>query len=237
MSTSEYHEGVLAAEGLLSWWRDAGVDIAIGEVHYGWLAATTKQSAAFNMLISPVADAIPQTLDALIDHLMTADIVDAGPPSRRIGPAGSLASGLMILTDHPDTDDLDTGALLSSPVFTKMLAAIGKDRSSVYIASLCPGRPITGRLSDESISALTAFAKQHIALAAPKQLWLVGSAASRAILGFDDATARGKLHKVNHAGLILDTIATAHPRMFGESPSRKATAWGEMQRLMLKEDV
>ena len=87
------------------------------------------------------------------------------------------------------------------------------------------------------MGGLAVLAKQHIGYVAPKQLWLVGGAASRAILGVDDATAKGKLHKVNHLGTIMAAIVTAHPRMFDGSKSRKAAAWAEMQRLIVREDA
>lgn len=225
------------AESYLGWWRDAGVDVAVGETPHDWLGAALKKTGAKIEPASTAPTPVPQTLEAFVDHLMTGEIVDAGPTFRRVRPAGDPASDLMILTDYPDADDMISGELLGDPVFAKMLAAIGQSRTSVYIASLCPGRPMTGRLSDENLNTLAVLAKQHIALIAPKQLWLVGSAASRAILGIDDAAARGKLHSVNHLGGIMQVIATAHPRMFAESKSRKATAWGEMQRLLPKEPV
>lgn len=226
-----------AAASLLGWWRDAGVDVAVGEAPHDWLGATIAEKPSKSETPPPPASIMPQTLDALVDHLMTGDIPDAGPANRRVRPAGNPDRDLMILTDFPDPADVSSGELLGDQVFTKMLEAIGKDRSSVYIASLCPGRPMTGRLSEDSVAALTVLAKLHITLAAPKQLWLVGSAASRAILGVDDAAAKGKLHKVNHIGAIMDAIATAHPRMFDGSKSRKAAAWAEMQRLLPRDDV
>lgn len=224
----------IAAETYLGWWRDAGVDVVVGDMPHDWLGISMTKTAT---KAAPVAEPVLQTLQAFVDYLMTGEIADAGPTPRRVRPSGNPASDLMILTDFPDAGDVISGELLGDPVFTKMLAAIGQSRSSVYIASLCPGRPMTGRLSDESIHELAVLAKQHVALIAPKQLWLVGSAASRAILGVDDAAARGELHRVNHAGAIVHAIATAHPRMFAAYKSRKAAAWVEMQRLLPKENV
>ncbi len=226
-----------AAASLLGWWRDAGVDTVIGEKPHDWLGAAVAAKPAKAHALAVTTVTLPQSLDALVDHLMTGDIPEAGPANRRVRPAGVLASDLMILTDFPDPADSESGDLLDDPVFTKMLDAVGRSRETVYIASLCPGRPMTGRLSSESLDALSALAKQHIALVAPKQLWLVGSAASRAILGVDDAAAKGKLHDVNFSGTIMKAIATAHPRMFDGSKSRKAAAWAEMQRLIVREDA
>jgi uracil-DNA glycosylase len=226
-----------AAASLLGWWRDAGVDTAISEKPCDWLNATAASKPAKLEANATQFAPVPQSLTALVDHLMTADIAEAGPANRRVSPSGDPASDLMILTDFPDPADNASGELLGDPVFAKMLEAIGRNRSSVYIASLSPGRPIIGRLSENAITTLAVIAKQHISYIAPKQLWLVGGAASRAILGVDDAAARGKLHKVNHLGTIMDAIATAHPRMFDGSKSRKAAAWAEMQRLLPRDDA
>ena len=227
-----------AATSLLGWWQDAGVDTAISEVPHNWLSATLPIKA--NVIASsaaPPASLVPQTLDALIDHLMTGDIPDAGPPKRRVRPTGDPLSTLMVLVDFPESADVESGQPLCDAIFDKMLGAVGFDRNSAYVALLCPGRPMTGRLSDDSVASLAVLARQHLALVSPKQLWLIGGAASRAILGVDDASARGKLHKVNQNGVIMDAIATAHPRMFEGSQSRKSAAWTEMQRLVAKEAV
>ena len=222
---------------MLGWWRDAGVDVAVGETPHDWLgvAATTKPTNS--PVTEPVVAALPQTLDALIDHLMTGDVPDAGPSNRRVRPSGDPASDLMILADFPDAADIEAERPLADPIFDKMLDALGRTRATVYVATLCPGRPMTGRLTSETVDTLAVLAKQHIAFVAPKQLWLVGGAASRAILGIDDATAKGKLHDVNVSGTIMETISTAHPRMFDGSKARKAAAWTEMQRLMIREDA
>jgi uracil-DNA glycosylase len=226
-----------AAASLLAWWRDAGVDTAVGEMPHDWLGSAPITKAAATKDAEPVVAALPQTLDALIDLLMTGDLPDAGPSRRRLRPSGSPSSDLMILADFPDAADSEAGYPLADPVFDKMLSALGRTRDTVYIAMLSPGRPMTGRLSPDTLEILAPLARQHIAFAAPKQLWLVGNAASRAILGVDDATAKGKLHSVNHLGTITDAIATAHPRMFDGSKSRKAAAWVEMQRLIVRDDA
>jgi uracil-DNA glycosylase len=224
-----------AATSLLRWWADAGVDAVVGDVPYDWLSIG-KPVKPSGVPDQPVAVRV-RTLLELTNHFMTGDIPEAGPPSRRITPSGDPTSDLMILVDFPDAADVDTKTLLSDPIFDKMLVALGRDRSSIYIASLCPGRPMTGRIAEDSLEELAPLARQHIGMIGPKQLWLMGTAASRAILGISDAEAKGNLHHVNHDGITMDVIATAHPRMFDGSKSRKAAAWAEMQRLILREDV
>lgn len=214
------------AASIFRWWDDAGVDTLVTESRHDWLG-TRKQ-------VTPRATA-PLTHAEFVAWLKTADLPEAGPPHRRLMPAGDPASDLMILADFPEAADIESGEHLSgalSSLFGRMLGALGRDRDSVYVATLCPGRPPSGRLAQESVDELAETALRHIGFIAPKQLWLMGSAASRAILGIDDARAKGKLHSVNLDGVIIRTIATAHPRFFEGSKARKAAAWAEMQRLM-----
>lgn len=142
----------------------------------------------------------------------------------------------MVLTDMPDAVDIEQQLLLSGSLealFDRMLAAMAESRATSYLASLCPGRPPSGQIGAEHLSLLATMARHHIALVAPKRLWLMGKSASCAILGMSDAEARGRLHTLNIGGAMLPTIATAHPRLFEGSPSRKSAAWAEMQRLLI----
>jgi uracil-DNA glycosylase len=229
--TFRHHE----ATSLLRWWHDAGVDVAVSESACDWLGKAIAANRVVPEQVMAPAAPLPITYEAFREWLATADFAESGPASRRLPPTGDPGSELMILADFPDHCDIDAGTPLSgalAELFDKMLSALGRDRSTVYIAALSPGRPMSGRLQQESIVALAEIARHHIALVAPKQLWLMGSAASRAILGIDDAAARGKLHDVNLNGRKVKVIATAHPRFFEGSKARKAAAWTEMQRLM-----
>ena len=228
-----HHDFSRAADSLLNWWHDAGVGSAVAEAPFDWLGQVKSRAPAAAAIIA--GPAFPGTLTDFTDWLMTSDIVDAGPPRRRVSPSGQQNAPLMVLSDCPDRDDIDAKALFAgplAPLFDKMLAALGHTRNDVYIATLCPGRPVTGRLTGESIATLAPIAYHHIELASPQSLWLVGSAASCAILGIDDARARGSLHEINLNGVSIPTIATAHPRLFEGSKARKAAAWTEMQRLL-----
>ena len=220
------------AKSFIGWWRDAGVDCAISEHPGTWLSLDQPQKPD----VAPVASnkSFP-TLAVLVDHLLTADLPALGSVHGRVSPQGPCPADLMILADLPDAADVAASIPLSDPIVDRMLAAIDQTRAGVYIALVSPGRPPSGRIADENISELANLARRHIDLAAPKQLWLMGSAASRAILAIDEPRARGRLHEVNLNGTIITTIATPHPRMFANSKSAKAAAWAEMQRLIEKE--
>ncbi len=230
----------------LRWWRDAGVDVMIDEMPRQWLTKVTPPGAAKaaprapspSETLPPPAAKLPATREALVSWLATSgDVVEGGLPARRVLPSGDPTSPLMVLSDFPDHGDIEAGHLLSGELgelFDKMLAAIGHDRSTIYLASVAPTRPATGQLNGAALAALGPIACQHAALIAPKQLWVLGSAASRAILGISDLQAHGSLHSVNLNGHMIETVATAHPRFLTDK-DKKRRAWTEMQRLNPRE--
>lgn len=140
----------------------------------------------------------------------------------------------MVVTDMPESGDLDAGRLMSGEVgdlFDRMIGALDLDRTNIYCAPLCPGRPPTGRIDHEWLPELGRIALHHIKLAAPKRVWLLGQATSRAILGTDEAMATGKIQLINQDDSIMEAVATIHPRLLLTNPSRKAGVWKDMQLL------
>jgi DNA polymerase len=222
----------------MRWWRDAGVDVMIDESPRGWLTAAVAGSRRPTVVAPPKVEK-PKSLEALVEWLMTSDeFPEVGPLRRRVRPAGDIGSGLMVLTDLPETADVDSGQLFSgelAPLFEKMLEALGRNRGSIYLASLSTGRPPSGRLSAAALEKLSEAARAHVQFVAPKQLWVLGSAASCAILGMTDVEAHGKLHSINLNDVMVDVVATAHPRILN-SKEKKQRAWVNMQRLIEKDD-
>lgn len=222
---------------LLGWWQEMGVDTLIDEAPTAWLdRARPKPANAAEAPPAKVELRMPSTLPAFTQWLKdNPDIPEAGPPARRIPWSGVAGADLMVMVDLPEPGDADAGQLLSGDVgelFDRMLAALKLDRQSTYLAALCPGRVPTGLLPRESEEKLGEIARQHIALAAPKQVWLMGSAVSRAILGVELVAARGTLHKINHANGIIDAVVSFSPRFLLQNPRRKAEAWADMQMLI-----
>ena len=245
MGTMVDHDTRAHVEAVLDWWRAAGVDTVVDDEPRRWLsdgppslvAATPAESA------TAAPTALPDTLAGFVDWFMRdTTLLASFPIHRRRAPEGSVASGLMIVTDVPEAGDVEAGRLLTGDagqLLDRMLAAIGRDRASIYLATLAPARPPTGRLDDSATDELAPALLRHIALAAPAKLWLLGRAASRAVLGMDEAQATGRLHSVNYEGVKVDMIATVHPRILireaasdrRERPLRKR-AWETMQMLM-----
>jgi DNA polymerase len=141
----------------------------------------------------------------------------------------------MILADMPSGEDCSAGTLISGEagrLFDRMLAAIGRDRNSVYLAALSCIRSPSGQLNSEAMKSCAALARHHIGLAAPKSVLLFGDACAKAMLGLSVPQARGRWHDLpTHAGPVK-ALATIAPRQLLESPRLKALAWADLQMLI-----
>lgn len=226
----------------LDWWREAGVDALIDEAPRNWLAT---EPAPVTLRREPVARAeapaapvldFPDTLAAFETWRLSDAAPEAAWPGARIGAQGSAASGLMILLEMPEREDVPDKLLSGTPgaLFDRMLAAIGRDRASIYLAPMAVVRPISGRIPAETETALATLIRAQVRLAAPKALLIIGNAASRALIGTDVARARGHLHVINHEGRegSATAVASFHPRFLLERPAAKAEAWKDLQLLI-----
>jgi DNA polymerase len=227
-----------AAASALAWWLEAGVDTIAGEEPRDWLRPRSP-AAPLETKAAPVAEAVeelPGQLDLFQAWLASSDRVPhAAPSAPRVCPAGDPAAGLMVMIDMPSAEDCAAGTLLTGEVgrlFDRMLAAIGRDRSSIYFAALSCLRSADGRLTGEPEQHCARLARHHIGLAAPRALLLFGDAASRALLGLSVARARGRWHEVaTHAGAVR-ALATISPRQLLQHPAQKAHAWADLQLLI-----
>jgi uracil-DNA glycosylase family 4 len=206
-----------AAASALDWWAEAGVDALVEDTPRAWLAeaqaAVAARAAPTEKPAVPVT--LPDTLDAF-----EAWGGGAAPP----------AADLAILVDMPEPEDADT--LLSGAagaLFDRMLGAIGRDRSTIYLAALCTVRPFGRRIPPEVEARVAEIARHRLAFTRPKRLLVMGNAASRALLGIDAAAARGRLHVLNHDGGKTETVASFPPRLLLQRPQNKADAWKDLQ--------
>lgn len=224
-----------AAASALQWWDDAGVDMLVDEQPRDWLRPKPKPTAAEP---APAAETgeLPAQLELFRAWLAgSADLPYAAPSAPRICPSGDPASGLMILIDMPSGEDCSAGVLLSGEVgrlFDRMLAAIGRDRDSVYLAALSCLRAPSGAFTSETARECARLARHHIGLAAPKAVLLFGDSCAKALLGLSVVQARGRWHEIEtHAGRIR-ALATLSPRHLLDAPRQKAFAWADLQMLI-----
>lgn len=232
----------------LRWWRDAGVDVIVDEMPRNWLAPDRAPAAkALPRVAEALAPLWPVALPAFRHWLETTEALpDGSRAGRRLLPTGDPGSGMMVLLDMPEPADDAAGTLLSGEpgkLFDAMLAAIGRTRDTIYLASLCLARAPGGRLDGDAFEQLTALARHHVALAAPERLLLIGNFSSRALLGINYASARNRLHAlarqkselVNRDGAHdfnrgdIRAVVTIAPQLLLQNPLHKGQAWKDLR--------
>lgn len=226
-----------AAASALQWWVDSGVDVLVDEQPRNWLK--TKAKPAGEPAPRSAPDSLPGQLSLFEDWLKSSDDVPyAAPAAPRVCPSGDPAAGLMILIAMPEAEDCDSGTLLSGArgrLFDRMLAAIGRDRQSIYLAALSCLRSPDGRFTSAAATRCADLVRHHIGLAAPRALLLFGDAPAKALLGQPMAQARGRWHELaTHAGPVR-TLVTLPPDYLLSQPSAKTYAWADL--LMLREGL
>ena len=223
----------VAADSLITWWREAGVDSAVSEAPRDWLRRRESRIPAATAVALP--DEKPADLTAFHAWLSASPSLPMDRPGAiRVAPQGGEGAKIMLLTDLPDRPDAsgdcpiggEAGALTQ-----RMLAAIGISPSEAYFASLSPFHAPGARFNGE-LEACAAIARDHVRLARPERLVLFGDAPSRALLGEPMVRARGRIHRIEG----VRTIVTFHPRMLLQRPSDKALAWRDLLLLMSEGD-
>lgn len=222
------------AASALSWWVEAGVDTIVAEAPRDWLKSAGESPPAAE--IAPAEAPLPDTLDAFRAWLMADEHIPyAAPSAPRVGPSGDPASGLMIMIDMPAAEDVEAGRLLAGEagrLFDRMLAAIGRGRENIYLASLSPVRTPAGTFDAKSARRLAEIARHHIGLAAPKALLLFGDGCAKALLGDAVAGTRGRWHRLATPAGDIRTLATIRPHKLASQPALKKIAWEDLQMLM-----
>ena len=223
------------AASALSWWLEMGVDIAVQDEARDWLKPAVPKSPASDGKPADapnIAEVSHQTLADLQAWLASSSQLPlASATAKRILPVGPENAPVMLLSDAPTLEDFADSRPIGGEAWaltTRMLAAIGLSADDAYVAPLscfyAPGQ----RLRDADLAECAKVARQHLALAKPERLLLLGDGPCRALLGKPLAAARGHLHKVDG----IPTVATFTPRHLLKRSSDKALAWRDLLLLM-----
>jgi DNA polymerase len=224
-----------AADSLIGWWMEAGVDVAVGERPRDWLRRNQEASPVASP-VTNVAEPNPETLAELREWLASSvQLPLASATARRILPHGPGDAAIMLLSDAPALEDLASGQPIGGDAWQlalKMLGAIGISADEAYSASLSCIHSPGARMSDKDRAECADIARRHIALAKPKRLILFGDGPSKALLGEPLTRARGRVHRIEG----VRAVATFHPRWLLQRPPDKALAWRDLLLLMSEND-
>jgi len=126
----------------------------------------------------------------------------------------------------------------SGQLLDRMLAAIGLDRQSVYIANVIPWRPPGNRTpTPQETEICRPFIERQIELANPKVLVTLGGLSAKLLLNAAEGVLRlrgnWKTH-VTATGTKIPAMPTLHPAYLLRNPAHKKLAWRDFLEVKVK---
>jgi uracil-DNA glycosylase len=227
-------ESIAAAQ---AWWREAGVDLLFHDAPQAWLADETPAAEgpapkAAETPAPPPRPRIggdpgtyPQDLAAFRRWWLEAPSLDAGGINPRLAPRGEAGAAVMMLVPMPEADDRETllsgkeGVLLAS-----LATAMGLEPGQAYLAAALPRHtplPDWERLGAEGLGDVLL---QHIALAAPQRLIVLGTRILP-LLGHDPAQAAPGVSELAIQGRHLPVLASYAPERLLGNARQRAALW------------
>jgi uracil-DNA glycosylase len=263
-----------AAQELIAFYHEAGVDVAIGEEPIDRLAedmppalgapennaasattpTATRERARFSSSAPPAnrARAEPQAPAAPEAAIMAAReaarsaasleelraILDRfegcalrATATQLVFADGNPQARLMFVGEAPGRDEDIEGLPFvgrSGKLLDRMLAAIGLDRKSAYIANIVPWRPPGNRTPTPQETAICLpFTRRQIELVDPDVLVCLGNPSTQTLLSTNEGITktRGRWFRFHAGTREIRAMPTFHPAFLLRNPISKRLAW------------
>ena len=154
---------------------------------------------------------------------------------------GNPNARLMFVGEAPGADEDQQGEPFvgkAGQLLTKIIEAIGLQRSDVYIANVIKCRPPSNRNPEpDEVATCQPFLFAQLDLIRPKVIVALGTFAAHALLGSDAPISRLRGRVQDYRG-GAKLIPTFHPAFLLRTPERKRDVWEDMKkvRALLAED-
>ena len=237
---------------LLRWYEEVGVDASVVDEPGLWTlpqatASPVPTAAEAARPALPAADATALDAAALAGTAKTLEALRAAidrfdgcalkvTATNLVFADGNPEARVMLVGEAPGAEEDRRGLPFvgrAGQLLDRMLAAIGLDRSSVYITNILNWRPPGNRTPNPSeITMCLPFVHRHIALVRPDVLVLLGGTSAKALLTTNDGIMklRGRWFDLAVPGLDapLATMATFHPAYLLRTPLAKRQSWKDL---------
>jgi DNA polymerase len=146
---------------------------------------------------------------------------------------GDRAARWLVIGEAPGAEEDRQGQPFvgrAGQLLNAMLASIGLQRESVYIANILKCRPPGNRdPRAEEVACCLPFLARQIALLQPRLILAVGRIAAQNLLATDSSLARlrGQAHRFGEFNVPL--VVTYHPAYLLRTPSDKRKAWDDLK--------
>jgi uracil-DNA glycosylase family 4 len=156
-----------------------------------------------------------------------------GSASRLVFADGTPGSKLMLIGEAPGAEEDKLGLPFvgrSGQLLDRMLAAIGLDRTQVYIANIVPWRPPGNRTpTPVETQICLPFVLRQIELSNPEVLVTIGQPSTGALLGVQGIMKnRGRWFPFQTGTREIRAVPMLHPAYLLRSPIGKRLAWRDM---------
>ena len=122
----------------------------------------------------------------------------------------------------------------SGKLLDRMIAAIGLDRSTAYIANVIPWRPPGNRTpTPQETQICLPFIQRQIELVNPDVLVTLGNPSTQTLLSTHEGImkTRGRWVDYDTGTRMIRALATFHPAYLLRSPSYKRMAWQDLRAI------
>ena len=209
-------------------------------------ARTTPAAAAVpdeaQALLARKMAASASTLEELRRHMAAFDGCNLKFTAKNLVFAdGNPNADLMLVGEAPGRDeDLEGLPFVgrSGRLLDRMLAAIGRDRTSAYIANVIPWRPPGNRTpTPHETEICRPFIERQIELVNPKVLVNLGGPSAKTLLNTTEGILRLRGNWRAHttaSGTAIPAMPTLHPAYLLRTPAHKKLAWRDFLEVKAK---
>jgi DNA polymerase len=200
------------------------------------LDATPAPEAA--ILSAREAARTAPTLEVLRDLLETFEgCALKSTATRLVFADGNPHARIMFVGEAPGREeDLEGLPFVgrSGKLLDRMIAAIGLDRTSAYIANVIPWRPPGNRTpTPQETQICLPFIQRQIELVNPDVLVTLGNPSTQTLLSTREGImkTRGRWFDYDTGTRVIRAIATFHPAYLLRSPSYKRMSWQDLRAI------
>jgi uracil-DNA glycosylase len=249
------------ARDILAFHLEAGVDVALDERPVDRFAEKVSEAPARVLKPPPQIDPVSrpvappsapdaaaiaareaasaaQSLDELHEALARFEGCALKVTAKNLVFAdGTPGARLMFVGEAPGADEDREGLPFvgrSGKLLDRMIAAIGLDRTSVYIANIVPWRPPGNRTPTPQEAAICLpFIARQIELADPDVLVCLGGPSAQALLNVRNGITkvRGRWYDFETGTRTIRAMPTFHPAYLLRTPLAKRQAWRDFLAL------
>ena len=150
---------------------------------------------------------------------------------------GNPEADIMLIGEAPGAEEDRAGKPFvgrAGQLLDRMLAAIGLDRTRVYIANVVPWRPPGNRTpTPQEVAICLPFMLRQIELVAPRFIVTLGAPATQTLLGLKEGIKRTRGRWVEYSGLPRPArgLPMLHPAYLLRQPIDKRLAWRDLRLL------